>query len=88
MVMVRAAVRKKRMQRECVPRPRRLDQGEPQIQMNMIVSLEFSVQSSETERFGDGNVTDTEGIDQGVANDSGVSTPVASGLGLEGLREC
>ena len=32
-------------------------------------------------RFGDGNVTDTEGIDQGVANDSEASTPVASGLG-------
>ena len=40
-----------------------------------------SVQPPEMERFGDGNVTDAEGIDQGVANDSGVSTPVAPALG-------
>ena len=31
-----------------------------------------SVLPLEMERFGDGNVTDTEGIDQGVADDSGV----------------
>ena len=35
---------------------------------------------SERDRFGDGNVTDTEEMGQGVANDSAASTPVASGL--------
>ena len=33
-----------------------------------------SAQTPEVERFGDGNVTDAEGIDQGVANDSDAST--------------
>ena len=55
MVMVRAAVRKKRMQRECVPRLLHLDQVEAQIP-STIGSWEFpSVQSPEVERFGDGN---------------------------------
>ena len=40
-----------------------------------------SVQPRGMERFGDGNVTDIKGNDQGVANDSGISTPVAFGLG-------
>ena len=40
-----------------------------------------SAQPSEMGRFGDRNVTDVERIDQGVANDSNVSTPVSSGLG-------
>ena len=40
-----------------------------------------SAQPSEIGRFGDGNVTDVEGIDQGVANDSEVSTPLTSNLG-------
>ena len=31
--------------------------------------------------FGDGNVTDSEETDQGVASKSTTSTPIASGLG-------
>ena len=40
-----------------------------------------SVQPPERDRFGDGNVTDPEEIEQGVANDSTASTPIVSGLG-------
>ena len=40
-----------------------------------------SVQTSEMGRCGDGSVTDVEGTDQGVVNDSEVSTQLASGLG-------
>ena len=35
-----------------------------------------SVNPSEGDRFGDGDVNDTEGIEEGVANDSMTSTPI------------
>ena len=37
-----------------------------------------SVHPSEGDRFGDGDVTDTEGMEEGVANDSMSSTAIAS----------
>ena len=40
-----------------------------------------SAQPPERDRFGDGSVTHTEKIEQGVANDSTASTPIVSGLG-------
>ena len=40
-----------------------------------------SVQPPEMDGFGDGNVTDAEENEQGVANDSSASTPIVSGLG-------
>ena len=40
-----------------------------------------SVHPSEGDRFGDGDVTDTEKMGQGVADDSTASTPIVSGLG-------
>ena len=40
-----------------------------------------SVNLSEEDRVGDGDVTDTEGVEEGVANDSIVSTPIISGSG-------
>ena len=55
-----------------------------------------SVHSSEKNRIGDGDVTDTEDMGQRNANDSTASTPIVTGLGncpgadlirLEGLRE-
>ena len=36
-----------------------------------------SAQHPERDRFGDGNVTDTEEIEQGVANDSAASHPIS-----------
>ena len=38
-----------------------------------------SVNPSEGDRFGDGDVTDAEGIEEGVANNSTVSTPLIAG---------
>ena len=40
-----------------------------------------SVNPSQKDRFGDGDVTDTEGIDEEVANDSMASTRIVSGPG-------
>ena len=40
-----------------------------------------SVNPSEEDRLGDGEVTDTEGMEEGVANDSIASTPIISGSG-------
>ena len=40
-----------------------------------------SAHPSEGDRFGDGDVTDTEEMEEGVANDSMTSNPVVSGLG-------
>ena len=37
--------------------------------------------SSEDDRFGDRDVTDTEGVEEGLANDSMASTPEFSGSG-------
>ena len=78
--MDRAAVRKKRMQKECALRLPLLDQVDVQILTTMIALWGFPqcnplTPGPEARRFGDGNVTDTEGIDQGVANDSEASTP-------------
>ena len=40
-----------------------------------------SANPSEEDRLGDGDVTDTEGVEEGVANDSIASTPMISGSG-------
>ena len=40
-----------------------------------------SVKPSEEDRFGDGDVTDTEEMAEGVANDSTTSAPIHSGSG-------
>ena len=40
-----------------------------------------SVKTSEGDRFGDGDVTDTEEMEEGAANDSITSTPIVSGSG-------
>ena len=40
-----------------------------------------SLNSSEEDRFGDGDVTDAEEMEEGVANDSMASTPMFSGSG-------
>ena len=40
-----------------------------------------SVNPSEGDRFGDGDVNDMETIEEGVANDSVTSTPIVSGSG-------
>ena len=40
-----------------------------------------SVHPSVRDRFGDGDVTDTERMEEGVANDPMHSTPIVSGVG-------
>ena len=82
--MDRAAVRLKRMQRDCVPRLPHLDQGEAQIRMSMTGLWVFS-QCNARKRE---DVTEVEGIDRGVANDSEPSIPLAASFWSRNCTWC
>ena len=54
----------------------------PQLHPNLEEALILTTMiASEEDRLGDGDVTDTEGMEEGVANDSMASTPIILWIG-------
>ena len=79
--MDRAVTMKKSLLRDRLPQPLLSQKGgmDPD-EYDRLMGIS-SANSSERDRFGDGDVTDTEEMEEGVANEPMTLTPIVSGSG-------